>query len=761
MGIKYFNINMLQIMKKNILPLLMAVVALCSCSDEDLGGFSGVKTGEVIDFGVSAVKTRANYTDGIDSKQVRWEAGDVVRIYYVYTNTTGNVENTSADYIVTPVDGEIGEHKKLGSLVAKDVNNPLKWADGSGHKFYAVYPADNKITIDEKGVATFPINRDQKCTIRTLTEKEKEDKKYTFVAEPDDKNIYMVASATAGPQSGSVWLDFKPIMTTINVVVKGPQNLTADGEPDDNTVPGSVTVTGVSLISTITTNTDVSKSEFKYNITDGKITGSGSASGTETATEQTETTFISVVNTDGLNAIEMDKGETLVLTGFLPPMDDKTAEALKRKVQIRVHTTGGNKTMTLEKATALLPSAKGAIKLPSMYTPITGSNWITPLDDDIYVSQLSIPGTHDSGTYYCEGFLGSTSGRCQQLTIPEQLKMGIRFFDIRPTGSDLHIAHGLYGCYKDEKESELLLLSDVYTYFNEFLEKNPGEFIITILRWEEEDNDDENVFNSAMIDFVKKSPYTTYALPRTILDEKLQDLTVGDMRKDGQGKILTIMRPNQGSQPDWYFYGSNSTQAPAGMMFISGFPGSHATGTQQAYLKDRYVDYKYTYTSWGSEKIHEGNGKTQWENHTNWLVYCQNYYEVCTIYNSDGLLGSNSPLLGASVNTSEEQAVSNKLTSVKTFIDYATNNNSNAWVINHCSGYRGSNAIFSAYAQLAEDLNPNIYKHIIEREPGCLGMILLDFVGTRQYSSHNVYGDLLPQTIIDNNYKYRMKRKGE
>ena len=29
---------------------------------------------------------------------------------------------------------------------------------------------------------------------------------------------------------------------------------------------------------------------------------------------------------------------------------------------------------------------------------IRDSNWITPLDDNIYVSQLSIPGTHDAAT---------------------------------------------------------------------------------------------------------------------------------------------------------------------------------------------------------------------------------------------------------------------------------------------------------------------------------------------------------------------------
>lgn len=706
---------MLQIMKKNILPLLMAVVALCSCSDEDLGGFNGVKTGEVIDFGVSAVKTRANYTDGIDSKQVRWESGDVVRIYYVYTNTNGTVEKTYADYTVTPVDGEIGEHKELGSLVANDANNQLKWADGSGHKFYAVYPADKEITIDEKGVATFPINRDQKCTIR---DKKSTESAYTYVAEPDDKNIYMVASATASPQSGSVWLDFKPIMTTINVVVKGPLNTT------ENQVTPNVVVTGVSLISTITTNTNASKSEFKYDITNGKITGS--ASGTGTQTEQTETTFISVVNTDGLNAIEMAKDETLVLTGFLPPMATETADVLERQVQIRVHTTGGNKTMTLENATALLPSAKGAIKLPSMYTPITGSNWITPLDDDIYVSQLSIPGAHDAATKNC----ALSSGKCQDLSITQQLEMGIRFFDLRPIGTgywlfglvddgdDMPIYHGLTNCN--------ITLQDVWREFNEFLNNNPDEFIITILRWEEEvlQTSGEEAFNDDMNDFVKSDLYKEHAAPTDIIKN---DVTIGELR----GKILSIMRPNQGTTPDGYF----TETAPVGMIYISGFPGSHANGTQQAYCKPKYVNY----------------GNDQWGSRTDWIVYCQNYYEVP---NND---------------------VNNKIEAIKTYLKHAQTQaeaDDNVWVINHCSGYLGTTAIGDVYKELANKVNPEIYKYILQQSTdaedkykpvGSTGILLLDFVGSRISASANVtvYGDLLPQTIIDNNYKYRMKRKGE
>ena len=44
---------------------------------------------------------------------------------------------------------------------------------------------------------------------------------------------------------------------------------------------------------------------------------------------------------------------------------------------------------------------------------------------------------------------------------------------------------------------------------------------------------------------------------------------------------------------------------------------------------------------------------------------------------------------------------------------------------------------------------------------GSTGIVLMDFVGAHTSGKHTVYGDLCPQAIIDNNYKYRMKRKGE
>ena len=99
---------------------------------------------------------------------------------------------------------------------------------------------------------------------------------------------------------------------------------------------------------------------------------------------------------------------------------------------------------------------------------------MTGLNGDLYLSQLSIPGTHDSvstseyGNFchhwnYCA---------CQDRKIDEQLDAGIRFFDIRLRHKkdtfDIH--HGIFYLNRN--------IDQVMADFAAFLKKNPKEVII-------------------------------------------------------------------------------------------------------------------------------------------------------------------------------------------------------------------------------------------------------------------------------------------
>ena len=68
---------------------------------------------------------------------------------------------------------------------------------------------------------------------------------------------------------------------------------------------------------------------------------------------------------------------------------------------------------------AMLPMQKGKAD---------NSSWMMALDDDASLNSISIPGTHDSGALHS---LAEISGKCQSLSIEEQLKIGVRFLDIR------------------------------------------------------------------------------------------------------------------------------------------------------------------------------------------------------------------------------------------------------------------------------------------------------------------------------------------
>ena len=112
-----------------------------------------------------------------------------------------------------------------------------------------------------------------------------------------------------------------------------------------------------------------------------------------------------------------------------------------------------------------------------------------------------------------------------------------------------------------------------------------------------------------------------------------------------------------------------------------------------------------------------------------------------------------------------------KWSSIKSHLDisktfHTDDSKINHWMINHASGYVGSSTS-NTYRQNAAAQNPKLISYITsDTWEGSTGIMLFDYAGASLSNglltgSTEVNGDVALQTIIDNNYKYRMRRKGE
>ena len=79
-------------------------------------------------------------------------------------------------------------------------------------------------------------------------------------------------------------------------------------------------------------------------------------------------------------------------------------------------------------------------------TPVEGSaDWMKHLPDDMPLSKVVLPGTHDSAT---KNVQLAYITRCQALSIGEQLEAGFRYLDIRlgASGEQFRMMHGFTSC---------------------------------------------------------------------------------------------------------------------------------------------------------------------------------------------------------------------------------------------------------------------------------------------------------------------------
>ena len=99
--------------------------------------------------------------------------------------------------------------------------------------------------------------------------------------------------------------------------------------------------------------------------------------------------------------------------------------------------------------------------------------WMAGLPDSLKACRVSIPGTHDSGTYGVK-FPMRHYARTQTMDLSRQWDAGIRFFDLRPrlVNGTLRIYHGPADCHLGFREALLIIKRK--------LEEHPSEFCVVM-----------------------------------------------------------------------------------------------------------------------------------------------------------------------------------------------------------------------------------------------------------------------------------------
>lgn len=132
------------------------------------------------------------------------------------------------------------------------------------------------------------------------------------------------------------------------------------------------------------------------------------------------------------------------------------------------------------------------------FSKLNGTNWMSGVDGQRKLSDINIPGTHDSGcnkVYSAYLYAAEDGAKTQSRYIEEQLEDGVRIFDLRLTdynqadwaesATSIWISHGTfwgklnflyYGCAKDD--GKVMRLWTVMKYFDDFLKAHPSETLI-------------------------------------------------------------------------------------------------------------------------------------------------------------------------------------------------------------------------------------------------------------------------------------------
>ena len=314
--------------------------------------------------------------------------------------------------------------------------NGVHWGDEktlstTGQSFYAFYPLATGrdgsqastpiegLVTDTKVTATIPVAQERGELLTSGNTPAITDPNWKIIA-PNMTYAMMAGTGkwTSDNETDNVTLNFKPLVTVLDVIVNGPES-------------NSYSVAQVLVQSK---NQPIVGS-FTYDVATGEFSDMPAQG---TSQNRTASVDCMVPDESGVpTAIKLASGEKLNVKFFLLPRDIQASEL---SVSV-VLSNGQTLTKDLADENAEHNLAQGEIVrvFTPKLNPANVNNWMSRIGDDVlFASQLSLPGTKHSFTYTTfEGEKGSYDAEhdimlsFQSIDIDNQFDAGVRAFDVK------------------------------------------------------------------------------------------------------------------------------------------------------------------------------------------------------------------------------------------------------------------------------------------------------------------------------------------
>lgn len=410
---------------------------------------------------------------------------------------------------------------------------------------------------------------------------------------------------------------------------------------------------------------------------------------------------------------------------------DNVNDAIQpRTLQISVSTlNGGEKKRTLTTA-SIVPHKINRVLLPAV-VPGGTNYWMSDLDPNIYVSELSIPGSKFS-------VLTSENGASrvyQTATIDQQFEDGVRAFIFQTSTLRSWGSYDGFYVVCETRNKEVMKLSDAIAKIASHLKAcedagKENEFAFVMLTYSYGDTpaltDNERYWINKLRDEV--NTIAGDAANRIYTDEVTANTTIDDVK----GKI--ILKANYNSQNMISDYGD--TTAP--IMFTWWKDAYGPKNTDGTYYQDLNGGMPMDW------------GKPVWykDSPANLLWY---YQEVTNV-------GSGQDATRAE----KETFITNLFT--KSVDLYKTDKAHKTWFMNDLGGYYSDNGDIknrgTGIEALAIDMNNLGIEQLQKRtENAGLGLVFMNFADKQSTSGAKYKSDMLIQTIIMNNRKFQLRKK--